>query len=534
MKADLILTNGRVYTLDKANPWAEAVACRGGRVLAVGGDAGIRAFVGPGTRIIDCGGRLVLPGLTDAHVHFLQYATRRKQISLFGLTDPAAVRERVAAAVAHAAPGAWIVGWGWDSNRWDVQPTAALIDDLSPHNPVVLTRMDMHTWWANSRAMELSGVSAETPDPAEASIGRYPDGQPTGLFSEWNAIGLIERHVPQPDETTLLSWLEETIAEAHRLGLTGIHDQRVEREGAQSLRLFQSLRRAGKLALRVHWNVAGDFLGEVAALGLQSGFGDDNLWLGHLKAFADGAMGSATAHMLEPYEGQPDNTGIVVTPPDELWSLITGAAEAGFPISVHAIGDRAVREVLDVMAEWQTTRNQTPHLTMPQRIEHVQVMHPADLDRLAAHDIVASVQPVHLQSDWRTADRVWGRRGRYAYAFRSLLNRGTALAFGSDAPVAPLNPMMGIHAAVTRQDETGEPAGGWYPQERLTLAEAIEGYTIGPAHLSGKADRFGSVAPGKYADLVVLSRNLFDIAPADIPFATAWLTVFNGQVVYEA
>ena len=264
-----------------------------------------------------------------------------------------------------------------------------------------------------------------------------------------------------------------------------------------------------------------------------SGFGDDNLWLGHMKAFADGAMGSGTALMLEPYEGWLDNVGIAVTAPDELWTLITRAADAGFPISVHAIGDRAVREVLDVMSEWATTRAANSRLPMPQRIEHVQVMHPADLDRLAAHGIVASVQPIHLQSDWRTADRVWGGRARYAYAFRSLLDRGTPLAFGSDAPVAPLNPMLGIHAAVTRQDEAHEPAGGWYPQERLTVAEAIAGYTLGPARLSGMADRFGSITPGKYADVVVLSRNLFDIAPADIPTTTAWLTVFNGRVVYE-
>lgn len=533
MTADLILTNGRLYTLDDAQPWAGAVACRGGRILAVGTEAEIRALAGPGTRVIDCGGRLVLPGLTDAHVHFLGYAVRRKQVSLFGLTDPAAVRERVAAAVAAAAPGEWVMGWGWDSNRWDTQPTAALIDDISPHNPVVLARMDMHTWWANSRAMTAAGVTVDTPDPIEAHIGRAPDGRPNGLFSEWNAIALIERHVPQPDEATLRAWLRETIDEAHRLGLTGIHDQRVEREGAQSLRLFQSLRRDGELSLRVHCNVAADFLGEATTLGLASGFGDDNLWLGHMKAFADGAMGSGTAHMLEPYENQPGNTGIVVTPPDELWSLINAAAAAGFPISVHAIGDRAVREVLDVMSEWAATRGANSRLVMPQRIEHVQVMHPADLDRLAAHGIVASVQPVHLQSDWRTADHVWGGRSRYAYAFRSLLDRGTPLAFGSDAPVAPLNPMLGIHAAVARQDEAHEPAGGWYPQERLTVAEAIANYTLGPARLSGKADRFGSIAPGKYADLVVLAEDLFAIEPEAIPEVGVWMTVVGGKVVVE-
>ncbi len=530
---DLILTNGRVYTQDPTQLWAEAVACRDGRIVAVGSATDIRALAGAGTRVIDCGGRLILPGLTDAHVHFLAYATRRNQVSLFGLTDAADVRRRLADAVGRAAPGEWVIGWGWDSHRWDVAPTAALLDDISPDHPVALTRMDMHSLWANSRAMAVAGVTTETPDPVEAHIGRDVDGRPTGLFSEWNAMGLIERHIPQPSDGTLLAWFSETITALHQLGITGIHDQRIENEGARSLRLFQTLHRAGELSLRVHSNIAADYLDEAARLGLQPGFGDDTLWLGHMKAFADGAMGSGTAHMLAPYEGQPDNTGIVVTPPDELWALINRAAEAGFPMSVHAIGDRAVREVLDVMGEWQTTRGAAAHLPMPQRIEHVQVMHPADLDRLGRHAIVASVQPVHLQSDWRTADRVWGERGRYAYAFRSLLDRGTPLAFGSDAPVAPPDPMPNIYAAVTRRDGRGEPAGGWYPEERLTVAEAIEAYTLGPARLSGKADRFGAVAPGRYADLVVLSHNLFAIDPAEIPHTTAWLTVFNGRVVHE-
>lgn len=532
MTADLILTNGRIYTVDPARPWAGAVACRDGRILAVGDESDIGALAGAATRVIDCGGRLVTPGLTDAHVHFQAYAMRRRQVNLFGLTDPALVRERLAEAVAQARPGEWVQGTGWDSNHWDIQPTAELIDDISPHNPVALARMDMHTWWANSRAMAIAGVTAQTPDPAEATLGRYADGRPTGLFSEWNAIALIEGHIPQPDDGTLRDWFIETIAEAHSLGLTGIHDQRMEREGQRSLRLFQSLRREGELGLRIHCNVAADFLAEAARLGLEGGFGDDNLWLGHMKAFADGAMGSATAHTLEPYHGQPSNTGIVVTPPDELWRLAVDAADAGFPISVHAIGDRAVREVLDVMVEWATTRA-PGDLPMPHRIEHLQLMHPDDLGRAAAHGIFGSVQPVHLQSDWRTADRVWGDRSRYAYAFRSLLDSGTPLAFGSDAPVAPLNPMPGIYAAVTRQDEAGEPAGGWYPQERLTVAETLEGYTLGPARLSGKADRFGSITPGKYADMVVLSQNLFDIDPAAIPATTAWLTVFDGRVVYE-
>jgi predicted amidohydrolase YtcJ len=532
MTTDLILTNGRVYTVDPNRHWAEAVACLDGRIVAVGSDSAIRPLANLGTKVIDCGGRLVLPGLTDAHTHFLAFAVRRRQVSLFGLTDLAAVRERLAMVVARANPGEWINGWGWDSNQWAVEPTAALLDEIAPLNPVVLARMDMHTWWVNSLVLAIAGVTAETPDPPESHIHRDATGQPTGLFSEWNAIDLIQQYIPKPDEATLASWLADAVSEANRLGLTGIHDQRVEREGRESLRLFQALRRDGRLSLRVHANIAADYLPEATQLGLKSGFGDDNLWLGHIKAFADGTMGSATANMLEPFEHQPDNRGIVVTSSEEMWRLIVSSSQAGFPISVHAIGDRAVREVLDVMSEWAVTRAATSRLPMPQRVEHVQLIHPDDLGRLAEHGIVASVQPVHLQTDWPTADRVWGNRARYAYAFRSLLDRGTLLAFGSDAPVAPLNPMPGIYAAVARQDGFGLPQGGWYPEERLTIAEAIEGYTLGPARLSGKADRLGSITPGKYADLVVLSQNLFAIDPEAIPDTTAWLTVFGGRVVH--
>ena len=253
--------------------------------------------LGAGGIRIDCGGRLLLPGLVDAHVHLLATAVRRRQVSLFGLSDLDAVRARLAAAAATVAPGEWLLGWGWDSNRWDEQPTAALLDAIVPDHPVALARMDMHTWWVNGRALALAGVTAATPDPADSHIHRDAGGRPTGLFSEWNAIALIERVVPQPDAGALTEWLAETVAEANRLGLTGIHDQRVEREGAESLRLFQALRRQGRLSLRVHANIAADYVAEAARLGLQAGFGDDNLWLGHVKAFADGAMGSRTALM---------------------------------------------------------------------------------------------------------------------------------------------------------------------------------------------------------------------------------------------
>ncbi|GAB4426220.1 MAG: amidohydrolase [Anaerolineae bacterium] len=531
MNPTLILHNAKIYTVDPTRPWAGAVACTGGTITAVGDSADILPLAGPKTVVIDAGGKLVLPGLTDSHVHFLQYAIRRHQVSLFGLADISEALARVRQAADHHPAGLWLQGWGWNEHHWDTPPTAALLDTVAPDVPVALARMDMHTWWVNSAALKLAGITRHTPDPPEARIERDSDGNPTGLLREWNAIALVERHIGRPDNATLRQWLAEAITSVHRLGLTAIHDQRVEREGRQSLRLLQSLRRDGQLKLRVHANIAADFLPEAATLGLQPGFGDDLLWLGHVKAFADGTMGSQTAWMLAPFEGSAENTGIVVTPMAELGDLADRAAQAGFSLSVHAIGDRAVREVAAVLSEFppNAEAGQLPH-----RIEHVQIIHPDDLATLARHNIYASVQPVHLHTDWPTADKVWGERARYAYAFASLLAQGTPLALGSDAPVAPINPMLSIHAALTRQDERNQPANGWHPAERIGLPEIIHGFTLAPARLAGKAARQGSVTMGKWADLVILNQNLFEIDPAEVKDVTVDATVFNGELVYRA
>jgi len=362
----MIITNGRIYTVDPAQPWAEALACRDGRILAVGSNHDIRSIAGPDTFRFDAAGHLILPGLVDAHVHFLQYALRRKQIALFGVSDFNQVRQRVATAVQQAQPGQWIIGWGWDENLWNIQPNARHLDEIAPNNPVVLARMDMHTWWVNSVVLQQAKINRETVDPPESVIERDDAGSPTGLLREWNAIALVEPLIPEPDSSTQLSWMREALAEAHQLGLTGFHDQRVEREGEQSLRLFQKLRREGHLQHRVHANIAADFLAEAVTLGLQPGFGDDLLWLGHMKAFADGTMGSLTALMLQPFTNTPDNLGLAVTSKDQLWELAWNAAEAGFPMSVHAIGDRAVRNILDVLSELETSTLES-ELTLPHR-----------------------------------------------------------------------------------------------------------------------------------------------------------------------
>ncbi len=537
MKADLILHHGRIFTVDPARPWAEAVACRAGRIMAVGSNDELRGLADSNTRLINAGGRLVLPGLTDAHVHFLQYAIRQHEVNLFGVADFDEVRRRVGEAAARTEPGAWIQGWGWDENLWPVQPHRSHLDELAPDRPILLRRMDMHTYWLNSAALQLAGLTRATADPSGGQLERDAAGELTGILREWSALQLIEPYLPRPDRAALLTWLEEAIAVAHRLGLTGIHDQRVQSEGRQSFRLLQTLRRLDKLSLRVHMNIAAEHLAEAATLGLQPGFGDDRLWLGHVKVFADGTMGSHTARMIEPFEHEPSNRGIAVTSGETLWQLAEQAQRAGFPLSIHAIGDLAVREVLDVLSELPpqpiSPSSGLSHPAIPpHRIEHVQLLHPDDLSRLNQYNIVASVQPVHLCTDWPTADRVWGRRARYAYAFRSLLEQGSKLALGSDAPVAPLNPLLGIYAAVTRQDQVGHPHGGWYPAERISVAEAVYGYTMGPAVVAGKEQLQGSLTPGKWADLIVLSQNIFEIPAETIPETTVDLTIFDGQVVY--
>ena len=530
MTPTLILHNAKIYTVDPACPWAEAVACTGGVITAVGTAAEILPLAGPETNVIDAGGRLVLPGFTDAHVHFLQYAIRSNQVSLFGITDIDEALNRVQQAAQNQPPGLWLQGWGWDEHRWGTPPTAARLDEIAPDIPIVLARMDMHTWWVNSAVLKIAGITRHTPDPPEARLERDAEGNPTGLLREWNAIALVKKHLPRTDAAMLQQWMIDTISRLHRLGLTGIHDQRVEREGQRSMRLWQAIRQHGQLKLRVHANITADFLPEVTALGLQPGFGDDRLWLGHIKAFADGTLGSQTAWMLAPFEGSTTNDGIVVTSPRQLSGIAEQAVKAGFSMSVHAIGDRAVREVAAVLSEFP------PNLAagqLPHRIEHVQLIHPEDLGKLAVANIYASMQPVHLHTDWRTADKVWGTRARYTYAFRSLLDNGTPVAFGSDAPVAPINPMLSIHAALTRQDEQNLPDAGWHPHERIELPEAIHAFTMGPAHLAGKTRQQGSISPGKWADIMVLNHNLFEIEPAEIKDVSVKTTVFNGEVVFE-
>jgi hypothetical protein len=565
---DLILFNGKLWTQDPRFPDATAVAVQAGRILAVGSDADILALAGPGTQMIDLGGRRVLPGLTDAHFHFQGWALSRRELPLAGMASLQAVQETLRHHVERTPAGRWIKGQGWNETDWP-EPrllTRHDLDAVTPDHPVILWRSDLHLATANTLALRLAGITADTPDPPAGVIDRDAAGQPTGVLRD-QAMERVDAVLPQPSEAEIDAAMRAAIAEAHRLGLTGVHDFRIG-DAAESRGAFQTWQRlhaAGDLRLRVWMMFDGTLLDEAIALGLRSGFGDDRLRIGGAKYFADGSLGARTAWMLEPYND--GGSGLPVVPMAELASAIQRGAAAGLPVGIHAIGDRAIRELLDVFSEVlpKVARSappggfaQTGHsneltghgivnhspftnspihhspFSIPHRIEHVQHSTREDLLRLGSLGLVASVQPIHLVDDMALVERAIGERGRWAYAFRTLLDSGAVLALGSDCPVASPNPFWGIHAAVTRQRRNGTPAGGWYPEERLSVAEAVTGYTLGPAYASGQIERLGSTTPGKLADLVVLDRDIFAVPHHEIADTQPVLTIFDGEIAYSS
>ncbi|NJN81826.1 MAG: amidohydrolase [Caldilineaceae bacterium] len=541
---DLILMNARIFTVDDEHSWAQAIAIRKHRVVALGNDDEILALAGPDTQRIDAGGRLVLPGLCDAHIHFLDWSLGLNEVQLAGCTSKAEMLAQIAARVDTTPPGVWITGRGWNESRWgEVRfPTADDLDSVAgADHPAIFWRSDMHAAVANRAAMRIAGIDERTPDPPGGLIERDGAGRPNGIFKEL-AIGLVSRHIDKVDGANLEQALQEGMATLHRLGVTAIHDQRMKDhdDGPRALGAYRRLQEVGQLQLRINCNVAAHDLPHLAGLGLRSGFGDDSIRLGHVKVFTDGSLGSRTAWMLEPFvklsPDEADNRGVWITPPEQMAAEFRRATELGFPISVHAIGDRANRVCLDIFEELADAGLAQP---IPHRIEHVQTIHPDDLPRLAGLDITASVQPIHATDDMDSADLLLGPRGAHTYNFRSLIAAGTRLAFGSDAPVANPNPMLGIHAALCRQRVERMKQPSWYADERISLEQAIRAYTIDAARAAGWERSIGSLAVGKRADLIMLDRNLFEVASAgvtgdEIATTEVLLTIFDGQIVYES
>ena len=544
---ELYLLNGDFYTQDPARPRATAVAIRNGRFYAVGDDEEIRdlsrTLSDTGgkypAQTIDLEGRRVLPGLTDAHVHLYDWALGLRRLPLASTTSVVDLRSRLARRRDETTPGHWILGQGWNETRWSAQrmPTHDDLDGVAPAHPVILWRSDMHLAVANSLALEKAGISVHTPDPPEGVIDRDPSGRPTGVLREL-AINLVSEVIPPPTEGETVAAIHEGILHLHRLGLTGVHDCRIMggADGPPAFRAYQRLRAAGKLPLRLWMHIPGERLDEAISLGLRSGHGDNYLRVGHVKLFSDGGQGARTAWMLAPYQ-DTNHQGMPLLPLDEIARIVQRADRAGLATAIHAIGDRANRELVSVFEQTLTgeARRSSPRRPgyVPHRIEHLQNIRPVDVARLGHLPVVASVQPIHVTDDIPMVEQSVGERARFAYPFRDMLRAGLTLALGSDCPVADPNPLWGIHAAVTRQRRDGTPPGGWYPVQRISVAEAVWGYTMGPAIACGREAELGSISPGKLADLVVLDRDIFALDPSEIADAQVVMTILDGQVVHS-
>ena len=526
MSIDLILYNGSFHTMDAQRPVVQALAVGDGRILAVGRSGDMLALADAGTRRIDLGGRTALPGFEDAHVHFSSHGLALQRVDLAGAGSLGEALERVRAKVGGIAQDEWLLGRGWNHNVWPapVQPTRYDLDCLVAHAPVALSSKDGHSLWVNSVALRIAGIDASTRDPVGGQILRDESGEPNGILTE-KAQALVWRCVPEPSEETMLRAARAAVADAACLGVTSVHNC----EGPSAWTAFQRLAGWDELTVRVWQMIPLDMLPAALKLGLRTGYGNDLLRIGHVKMFADGALGSGTAEMLAPYEGKPEITGVAATDSDTLWEGVRSAARAGLASAIHAIGDAANRRVLDI---YERAKGEGLTGALRQRIEHVQLLTAEDLPRLAQLGVIASMQPIHATQDMEMADLHWGKRARWGYAWRSLLASGAVLAFGTDCPVESLDPLAGIHAAVTRQQPDGYPEGGWYPQERLTLDEALYAYTMGSAYASGEEETKGSLIPGKLADVVVLSRDIYVAPPEALLDTVVDMTIFGGRVIY--
>jgi predicted amidohydrolase YtcJ len=536
--ADLVLTNGRIYTVDNARPIVTSMAVGGGRVLFIGSDAEAKALVRPSTRVVDLHGAAVYPGFTDAHAHLLGLGATLRRANLAGSASYEEVISRVQAWAKNVKPGEWIQGRGWDQNRWPVKefPTHDALSRAFPNNPVVLTRIDGHALLANARAMELARVNASTPDPSGGRIIRDASGAPAGVFVD-NAEELISRAIPAATRAETRQAILAAIGEANKWGLTGVHDPG---ESAETIAIYEELARAGNYSLRNYVMISdpGD-PASAAALrnpylqrGPQSALYDGHLWIRALKLYADGALGSRGAALLAPYSDEPGNSGLLVSPPEHIEAWAETALQRGFQVNVHAIGDRGNRIVLDA---FDAALRKHPKADHRFRIEHAQVISQQDIPRFAQLGVIPSMQATHQTSDMRWAEsRVGPERIRGAYAWRSLLNTGVVIPNGTDFPVEEVNPLLTFHAAVTRQDPTNWPPGGWYPEQKMTREEALQSMTIWAAYAGFQEKILGSLTPGKYADFVVLDRDIMRVPDTEILGAHVISTWIGGKAVYQA
>lgn len=537
-EATLILTNGKIWTENPAQPEAQAVALDGTTILAVGDSAAIKKLAGPKTQIIDLAGKRVLPGFNDAHVHFLDGGGSLIGVQLGDVNSQDEFKKRVGDFAKTLPKGAWLRNGNWDHQRWSpaVLPTHQLIDEASGDHPALLWRLDGHMALANAQALKLAGVDKNTKDVPGGEIERDKDGNPTGILKD-AATDLVEKVMPPllAEEKDLA--MEAAMKEAASHGVTSVQnmaDTSEDRGQADIFREFEKMERTGRLTVRIYEALSMRDWKTLSDAGVVAPFGGPHLRLGNLKAFADGALGSATAWMVAPFTDNPAKSGLAspdLLDPEHFYQTLQGADKAGLQLTIHAIGDRANKTILDLYA--RLSKEDGP-ADRRMRIEHVQHLDPADYPRFAQLGVIASMQPYHAIDDGRWAVRSLGpERIKSSYAWKSLLDAGAILAFGSDWPVAPLDPVMGIYAAATRRTLDGKNPTGWVPEQKISVAQAVHAYTIGAAFAEHQETVKGSVAPGKLADLVVLSDDVFAIAPEAIEKTRVDMTIFDGRVIYR-
>jgi predicted amidohydrolase YtcJ len=537
----LLLLNGAFHTMDATKPRATAVAVDrlSGRFVAVGDVTEIRSLAGALTDTLDLRGRSVLPGFIDAHTHLLMLARDRAEVDLSGTRSEAEAVARVRLRAERTPPGAWIRGRHWDKSLWAdaAFPRRTSLDAVAPDHPVALWHYDGHSLWVNSEALRRAGIDRNTLDPVGGTITRDAAGEPTGMLFESGATALVESNYEAPDEEAELALLRDALADLRARGITGVHNI----EHAHSFRLMQRLRDAGELNPRVLFYLPRQSLPDTSQVGLRAGFGDDALRFAGIKVFADGALSSQTAAMFEPFEGQPDNRGLLTTSDAEMEVLATAAADGGIGVAVHAIGDRAVHAALDGIERTLQSRQiaaerngRAPGPPLRFRLEHVQLASPEDIARMARLGVIASVQPFHAVADRDKAERFWGARHRRSYAYRTLHAAGIPLALGSDVPIDTFDPLRIVHAAVTRRNDQEPDRPAWLPEQALALEEALRAYTLGAAYAGGQETQQGSIAPGKLADMVVLADDLFAMPVERIAETSVVATIVGGKLVYGA
>ncbi len=532
LAADTIIINAKVHTMDRNRPTAEAVAIHGNRIVAIGSSQDIKKLAGSATRIIDAQGQLVLPGFNDAHTHFMSGGFQLSSVDLRDANTPQEFAERIRDFAAKLPEGRWITGGDWDHERWPEAklPTKELIDRYTPNTPVFVNRLDGHMSLANSLALKLAGVTRDSKDPNGGIVVRDPKtGEPTGVLKD-AAQGFVWKVIPAATFEEKLAAARAASNHAASLGVTSVQDM----SAGVDVGVYQTLLDRGELKTRIYavWPLPS--WDRLARTGIRAHYGSAMLRTGGLKGFADGSLGSTTALFYEPYNDEPGTKGIPgpeMFPEGAMLERVRGADRAGLQVMIHAIGDRANDQILSI---YEQVEKEDGDRDRRFRIEHAQHLRAQDIPRFARDKVIASMQPYHAIDDGRWAEKRIGKeRAQTTYAFRSLLDSGATLAFGTDWTVAPLDPILSIYAAVTRRTLDGKHPNGWVPQQRISVEEAVRAYTFGSAFAEFQENEKGTITPGKLADLVILSRDIFKIDPNEIEKVKVTMTIMDGRVVYE-